>query len=240
MCSRVKNGRKRSGDKKRTATVPRPTTVHSQIRLHGKPASSIFAKVRTVPVASPVGELSLAPTAVKKGEGDNALGVCASSLELPSAEIPVTGPGDTKVGFHSSPKVPLDARDTPRAARVASKADSASPSLEEEVDSIVTGSAVLGNGASIGCGESAPTVTTEISSPKFTVAAVINSRRCMSTAFGGRGRHAVRKGGDDLGHIRTTPCSLDGELMLLDGVLHDPHVRAWVENSLGSSIIRKR
>lgn len=67
-------------------------------------------------------------------------------------------------------------------------------------------------------------------------------RRGLSTApVGGgvrEGRRRRRAGGD--GSLENSSgaravsslCNLDGELVLLDGVLHDPRVKAWVENSL--------
>lgn len=48
-----------------------------------------------------------------------------------------------------------------------------------------------------------------------------------------KGRLGV-KGGDVFSSSTIPPvCSLDGELVLLDGVLHDAGVRTWVEASLG-------
>lgn len=231
--------------------IERPTTLRSLVYLHGKPESSFFAKARTCTITAasratvsapvPASRPTADPTSSTEDSSDSTSVICSFSCPSSAAVLkhagrkapPVVGraavqhrAGGEAVTIASTSKpcsatASLDGKDRGSIERASYFFDDESSSKRAEVDSNM-GSVPV---------------------PKPCVSGVKPSRG-ISTApcgSGGTWRSGRDEGVDFLpGRAPASSCRLDGELVLLDGMLHDPRVKAWVEQSLGLPTANKK
>lgn len=226
--SQAEGGRKETGhgDKKKTAaTVVRPTVLRLQTRLYGKPESSFFAKSRARVTGVP------AKTVANSGPAPS-----PSSDPSPSTE---SGSENTSIVCPSSgPSTVIEVAAVHPPGGTASNVRSVTSSLDKDGDIIGGGSTACDDALSVSFGFSGATLG-DIR-PRKPLCGVKPRREISTAPAAGASRTEGAQGVDYPGHAPAASCSLHGELVLLDGVLHDPRVKAWVEKSLGPPTSKKR
>lgn len=192
--------------------------VKAQTCLHGRPAASFFSRVHAAGAIE----------AHTKAISEDIEFPTATTLKQPATVGSSNATETSPVAAHPSV--------------VGIKAHSVL-SAEQDIGSSAYASSSTSNPNTIG-GISFTDLTTDSASSDPAAAgngdiAELRGKSCVHQKHHrvgrrGKGRHRAKEW--DGWSTSTAPegvCTLDGELVLLDGVLHDSRVRTWVETALG-------
>ena len=226
------------------AIVLRAPKVQAQTRLHGRPASSFFARAQalasagalldgTPPLPAQAAGVAALNTAEEQIATTPTIAECSAAAAVTKSVVK-PHPTRSVAGNESTTSMASVVSAASVASRLGACASapgsctSGSASLlEASIDSASSASRIVEEDTIPGC-------TTTRCKPRSVTRSAMSSRSTFSRAGQrGAGRRAGNGGGGwNVPTVSVGPNSLDGELMLLDGILHDQKVRTWVEKTL--------
>ncbi len=228
------------------AIVLRAPKVQAQTRLHGKPASSFFARGQALTAAgalideaSPPPARAIRVSALNSTEqqtaknSESAVGECSAEVE-DAKSVVKPHPTRSVAGDESATSM-ASVVSAPSAVSNAGACASARGSCASGSASLLEATTDSASSTSRNIEEdTTPGSTTNRSKPRCITRSATMSRGTFGRAGQrGVGRGAANAdGGWNVPTVSVGPSSLDGELMLLDGILHDKKVRKWVETTL--------